>query len=345
LRINDFGKDSMNAKQQLACFILWGSLALPFASQAAGIDKIAIDGRLQSQAARREAPVTTGTMLRGAPDYQWWYGCSPTAAGMLLGYYDINGYRGEAYTNLVPDAVAEVSTFPSTEGRWDYDVQHIIASPRHVSDFYAGGYLAIGDDVPGAPTGPLDSLADFMGTSQDAYENSNGSTWFFVFEDGSKLTVADIYNYSLSSGDPAIYGASGAYGIYEFLIWAGYGDRNPLTVDYIYNQYVDSLGKAYGFGFVDYQAEINAGRAVILHLEGHSVLGYGYDSTTGELLIHDTANPGEQRMSWEGSYLGLRLNLVTVVDLTDIPGDQEPPADKDSFPWELFMPAILHSSK
>ena len=35
------------------------------------------------------------------PAYDWWYGCSPTSAGMMMGYYDRNGYGGLSYANLV----------------------------------------------------------------------------------------------------------------------------------------------------------------------------------------------------------------------------------------------------
>jgi hypothetical protein len=312
----EFRENSMKAGSGLWFLLLWVLLPITFASQAADLERLTISGHLDKRIARQQAQVTQARTPGGAPDYEWWYGCSPTAAGMLMGYYDINGYGGQTYRNLVPGAVAEISTFPSTEGSWEYNVQRIIASPRHASDFYRAGYLASGDDVLGAPTGPLDSLADFMGTSQDAYGNANGATTFWYFKDGSRLTVADLYN----TGEPGIYGNSLAYGIYEFLRWAGYGDSNPQAVDYIYNQPVDILGLPYGFSLADYLAEVNAGRVVLIHIEDHTMLGYGYDSTTGELLIHDTANPGERRMYW-GSYYGYRLLAVTVVDLSDVPGD------------------------
>jgi hypothetical protein len=223
-------------------------------------------------------------------------------------------------------------TFPSTEGTWDNTAQYIIASPRHVSDFYGGGYLASGDDVFGAPTGPLDSLADFMGTSQDAYGNVNGETAFWFATDGSRLTVADLYK----TGNPDIYESSGAYGIYEFLRWAGYGNSNPQAIDYIYNQLVDILGLPHGFSLANYRTEIAAGRVVLIHLENHTLFGYGYDPMTGELLIHDTINPGEQRMNW-GSYHGYSLIAVTVVNLSGVPGD--PPAGPEvSYP--IISPII-----
>jgi hypothetical protein len=85
-----------------------------------------------------------GGQLSNVPNYDWWYGCSPTATGMMVGYYDNKGYP-----NLVPGGLAELNSFPSTPGSWDYISQNAIASPRHVYDFYSGGYQASGDDVPG----------------------------------------------------------------------------------------------------------------------------------------------------------------------------------------------------
>lgn len=119
-----------------------------------------------------------GSMLAGAPAYQWWYGCSPTAAGMLMGYYDIKGYGGLQYGNLVTGGVAESSTFPSTAGAWSYLAQSVIASPGHVNAFYRTAFNTSGDDVPSLHAS-YDSLADFMGTSQDKYGNPNGSTGFY----------------------------------------------------------------------------------------------------------------------------------------------------------------------
>lgn len=307
----------MNARKILLFLISGLLMVFPLASQSVGLEKWTISGRLEPERVRQEAVVPNAAVASiGVPDYEWWYGCTPTAAGMLIGYYDINGYGGKTFRNLVPDAVAETTTFPSTEGVWDYTVQNSIASKRHVGDFYGGGYLASGDDLLGSPTGPLDSLADFMGTSQDAYENVNGATALWFFTDGSRTTVADLYGYD-------VYNSSGTYGIYEFLRWAGYGDINPTVVDYIYNQLVDTLGLPYGFSLSDYIAEMNAGRVVLLHIENHSMLGYGYDFMTGELLFHDTANPGENRMYWGGTYYGYRLIGVTVVNLSSVPGDEK----------------------
>ena len=323
---------AITTRRKRATFLLLCLMSLPCAGETAPFEKRVIAGRLPPLVNEGTAAVPGAAVAVAVPDYAWWYGCSPTAAGMLVAYYDIHGYRGERYDNLVPGGVAEFSTFPSFEGSWDYRVQSVIASQRHVSDFYPGGYLAFGDDLAGAPTGPLDSLADFMGTSQDASENVNGGTTFWFYTDGSRITVADVYNI----GNPDIYQSSGAVGIYEYLRWAGYGDASPQAVRYIYNQYIDALGLPYGFSLADYLAEIAAGRVVLLHLENHTMLGYGYDASTGELLVHDTASAGDHRMYWGGSYYGFPLIGVTVVDLTGIPGDP-PPATPDITPVIQYL--------
>ncbi|MDD3580184.1 MAG: PEP-CTERM sorting domain-containing protein [Desulfobacca sp.] len=250
-----------------------------------------------------------GTYLN-APDYDWWYGCSPTSAGMMMGYYDRNGYNGLCYDNLVPGGVAELSTFTSTAGTWNYLAQYAIASPEHVSDFYQGGYLASGDDVA-PPYHSFNCLADFMGTSQDSavspplktVGNKNGSTTFWYYDDGYPTTAQDIVNAGLTA-------SSGMYGLYEYLVYAGYGAIANLSTDF-YNQYIDALSLTYGFTFAQYMAEIDAGRVVLVHIEGHTMLGYGYE-TDGTMYIHDTWSEGDHTMTWGGSYSGYAQKGVTV---------------------------------
>src|SRR3989339_478683 len=78
-----------------------------------------------------------GLCLPDAGNYDMWYGCAPTAAGMMLGWYDRNGYP-----NLVPGGDAELSTF----GKPDCLVNSSIASPGHINDFFRKGYGFFKDD-------------------------------------------------------------------------------------------------------------------------------------------------------------------------------------------------------
>jgi hypothetical protein len=250
-----------------------------------------------------------GAVLSNAPAYEWWYGCSPTTAGMMMGYYDINGYGGLRYDNLVPGGTAELNTFGNSGAL----ANQIIASSGHITDFYggetpSGGYGKSGDDLP-APYHSIDSLADFMGTSQDALGNSNGSTRFYNFVDGSRL----YYNYMPFIGVDPSYGASyadlcGMYGMYEYVTQAGY------SVNTLYNQFTDNMGRTYGFSLADYQNEIDHGRVVMLQVTGHTMFGYGYDGDT--IYFHDTWDANPHTMTWGTSYAGMGLYGVTVLELT-----------------------------
>ena len=228
-----------------------------------------------------------------SPDYDWWYGCSPTAAGMMVGFYDINGYEGLTYDNLVPGGTAELSSFGDTHAI----VNNVIASDGHIEDFYTGGYGQSGDDTDSTHH-DFDSLADFMGTSQDnlgTYQdnpigNTNGGTTFWYYNDGSPLTAKDIYNKGYD-----YWNSDGMYGIIEYLAYAGYGYADAFT------QLTDNMAPTNGFSFEDYMAEIDAGRVVMLHVEGHSMYGYGYDDNN-TVLLHDTWASGKHLMTWGGSY-------------------------------------------
>lgn len=234
--------------------------------------------------------------LSGPGDYDWWHGCSPTSAGMMMGYYDLHGYG-----NMVPNADAENHTF----GSGPYAANDIIASSGHINDFYRNGYLGSGDDLAGAPTHSFNCLADFMGTSQDAYGNANGSTTFWNYTDGSRLYDWQIYGYG-----PSYYGDSGMYGLREFVEYRGYQTAT------LFNQYIyGHNGNTLGFTFDAYIAEIDAGRPVMIHVDGHSMYGYGYDAATSEVLLHDTWSLGEKRMVWGGSYSGLAHYGITAMEL------------------------------
>ena len=262
--------------------------------------------------------VSFGGVLGNAGDYKWYYGCSPTSAGMLMGYYDRNGYDGLRYDNLVPGGVAESTTFPATGP--GHLAGNAIASPGHIADFWVGYGQSGNDPLASGRTIPDDfnCLADFMGTSQDnldtdGYDNSDGGTSFWNYTDGSQLSYTAIeslgYNY---------YNTSGMYGIYEYVTYAGYDVASLYNQD-TYNGYQDGSG----FTFDDAKAEIDAGRPFLVHVVGHSMFGYGYDDPTNTLYVHDTWGEGQHSMIWDatptysgGGYSNLALQSVTVMELT-----------------------------
>jgi hypothetical protein len=91
-----------------------------------------------------EAAVVT---ISDVPAYEWYHGCGPTAAGSIIGYYDLNGY----------DSLFNASGW--NDVRLTANVQDEISSPAH-NLFY--------DDYPDetGPPPPDTSIADFFHTSE-----------------------------------------------------------------------------------------------------------------------------------------------------------------------------------
>ncbi len=112
--------------------------------------------------------------ITGVPAYIWHHGCGPTAVGMIVGYYALNGYD-----DLVDSSAASQSG----------DVNQMIASegssesPAHYEDYC----LPIDDETPSILTDKSAELAserhsdncvaDFMKTSRSAEGLRYGWSW------------------------------------------------------------------------------------------------------------------------------------------------------------------------
>lgn len=218
-----------------------------------------------------------------SPEYWWWYGCSPTAAGMLIGYYDREGYEGMEYNWLCPGGEAEAIGGTATPL-----ARAMIASSGHVADYWGTpDPLASGRSLPDG----WDCLADYMGTSQGSY--GNGSTSWYV------------------SGHDTQPG-HGLGGIVSYIESRGY---NTVYVD-TRRDYTTNNGGS--FSFANYKAEIDAGRPMILHVPGHSMYGYGYDDSDQSIYYYNTWQGwGERHDLWtETNMAGLgALNYVTRVHI------------------------------
>ena len=129
------------------------------------------------------------------------------------------------------------------------------------------------------------AIGDYMKTSQSTYENTDGSTTFYNFLNQAKpLTCTAMESYGISSAD-------GTYGRKLFYEARGY------TVTTCYNQLTDNSITG-GFSFAQYMAEIDAGRPVMLNLEGHTIVGVGYNSSTNLVYLHDTWDNSIHTMTW-----------------------------------------------
>lgn len=266
-----------------------------------------------------------GTNTLAGPSYDWWYGCSPTSAGMMIGYYDRYGYAGLSYSNLVPGGLAETTTFLASN-QWNYLVKNIIASQGYVNDFYRyadgtpdtttsgnGAYGISGDDR--TATHSFNCLADFMGTSQDLVGNVNGATTFYYFNNGARFYARDAAYYGVSNQD-------GMFGMDEYLRYAGYGTGQIANDTNFFTQHIYSPSFPLGFTFANYKAEIDAGRVVMIQVKDHSMFGFGYNDAGQLIYFYDTWDDSEHSMTWGGSYAG--LDQWGVVCFTPIGGSAVP---------------------
>ncbi len=266
-----------------------------------------------------EADSRAGTnTISDVPALTWSFGCVPTATAMMFGHYDRSGYPN-MYAGPTNGGV-----FPMTNETWGTAVINGVTlhlcplsatrngldgrtTKGHVDDYYitlnnpgpdpflVGGWT---QHAYGECTG------DYMGSNQSLLNNPDGSTTFYYNEDGSPL-------YDFKALEPEV--RDGCHGMRLFAESRGY------TVETNFSQYIYGYkGNTKGFTFTDFKNEIDAGRPVIIHLEGHSMLGYGYDDAGSTVYLHDTWDYDNHSMTWGGSYDGRKQSAVAVVRLAAI---------------------------
>jgi hypothetical protein len=157
-----------------------------------------------------------------------------------------------------------------------------------------------------------DCTGDYMKTNQYNYSNTDGATTFYNYTSGAPLYWSDMEGLGIHTLD-------GGYGVKLFYESRGY------AVSDMYNQYIlDYASPVQGFTYDQYKAEIDAGRPVMIHVEGHTMVGFGYDDTTSNLMyIHDTWDYLDHTMIWGGSYSGMQHLGVTIVQLEELPSELE----------------------
>jgi hypothetical protein len=227
---------------------------------------VILPGFESSQQLAASSGADASSSLSPPADYDWWNGCSPTAAAMLFGYWEEHGY--DAFPGNHRNLPA---TFPNTSTNPVHytDARGVIAGWAHKQAGMAKGY-----DY-GSPEGHVaDSLADFMltsdgGTSRLYNVMAHGMKTFAAWDDprtpeieSRKFQVESVFR------PGAMPGGSG---------------------DWTYE---------------DYCAEIDAGRPVHLGLKsgdsGHSVLGVGYydDGDVQDVILLTTWHSGLQQWEW-----------------------------------------------
>lgn len=280
------------------------------------------------------------------PQAEYMYGCTPTAVAMLLGFYDMYGYRGKNYSDLIAGVVAQNSR--GTDGnKYDMDAFDTVlglatASKDYVYRFYSRGDLDIitgnksgsywttsgeeeleysftsGGEGPELRTDNWNCIADYLGTGQCWRGNDNLSTSFSVMSLEEAINTNSVITYISDETTRTIdwrY-TTMIYGLYLYVRDKGYALDTKSTGIYA----VDVNNGS--FTFEDYMMEIDAGRPVLISITEHSMVGYGYNAETRE-IIFDDCYEADQRMVWGGTYYysGAYRHLETITVVRFMNGD------------------------
>ncbi|MBK7214986.1 MAG: hypothetical protein IPH88_17190 [Bacteroidales bacterium] len=261
------------------------------------------------------SPSSTAVLIDSVPAYSWSFGCSNTTAAMQAGYFDNHGYP-DLYTGISNDGMAPldntmwgtVTINGETRNQCPISASMLGLEERqsrgHVDDFWII-YRNYGPDPylvnNWSRHADEDCTGDFMGTNQSIYWNADGNTRFFMIPDGAPL-------FDYTGNEPSR--RDGCHGLRLYYESAGYEVVENFT------QLIQGMyGNSNGFTFQMFREEIDNQRPVMLQLNGHSMLGLGYDSLANIVYLHDTWDYDLHQMPWGGSYAGMAQWGVTVLRL------------------------------
>ncbi len=250
------------------------------------------------------------------PSFNWVFGSSAVSGAMIAAYYDRFGYSS-IYTGPTNDGI-----YPTTDtgfGNWvdsisdTYPENPLVASHFGVDGRQAPGsienyWVSIESHSPDpfvangwVEHGWGEAIGDYMKTSQSQFGNRDGWTRFYYNAFSTeKLTCADLE-------ESGYFYHDGNYGRKLF-----YESRGYLVKD-CYTQATDNKVVG-GFSFEDFKAEIDGGHPVMIHIAGHTMVGFGYENDF--VLVRDAwdSNPKNiYAMPWGGHYYGMELWAVSIV--------------------------------
>lgn len=261
------------------------------------------------------------------PEAEYMYGCVPTAAAMLLGYYDLYGYQGHDFSNIVEGKV-ELKARGTDGNSYDMDafdtvLGRLTASKEYVYRFHSRDGVettpqqeleyAFKDDNKTLNTDEWNCLADYFGTGQFWRGADNLVTLV------SYCTLADLYNNNYSDVRITDGTTTRMVRYNDTTMLPGldlYVQSRGYQLDYeVTGTYqVDVAGGS--FTFNDYMKEIDSGRPVLITIEEHVMIGYGYNKKTQEIIFDDCYRI-DQRMKWGGTYRysdkDRKLESITVI--------------------------------
>jgi hypothetical protein len=175
-------------------------------------------------------------ILSDVPAYTWYRGCGPTAAGMVLGYWDGRGFN-DLVSGSAASQTAAVNDMISSQGNWDDYCLPIDYSPNLLPD--------LSEDPPGDEHTD-NCVADLMKTSQSAFYNYYGWSWYSHMDDALEDYVGlvapqytadavnqtwggitwDTYRAEIDGGRPVVFlvDTDGNGSTDHFVTGIGYGD-------------------------------------------------------------------------------------------------------------------------
>ena len=293
------------------------------------------------------------------PQARYMYGCAATTTAMILGYYDLYGYRGLDFSALIEGDV-ELNPRGSDDVKYKMDdfesnLGKATATMDYVRRFYSKDSIDLintgkdtettpaeeleysfvdTEDGPAIRTDNWNCIADYLGTGQFWRGNDNLDTTChpgvmmerYLLMDNT-ITITD--EETGTQRDIAAGYNDLQYGVYLYVRNRGYSLDMKLCKAHM----VDTVGGS--FTFEDYMKEIDEGRPVYVIIEGHVMVGYGYNTETKE-IIFDSCYEADERMAWDGTYNFAKkdrtlLAIVTVglmaadndTDLAISPFDEE----------------------
>jgi len=263
----------------------------------------------QSEMVTSHMSESVGKEIGDVPILLWSYGCFPTAAAMLFGYYDRNGYpniyTGPTNGGVFPLDNSVWGSSPEDRGECPLSASHKGIDGRtingNVDDYYYSDGSWVDPFWLNWPIHTNDCIADYMTTSRFiAWSNPDGGSFW-----ANDPLGAPVYDF------PDTLKRDSAHGMRLFAESKGY------TVATNYNQLIYGYrGNGIGFTYDQYKAEIDAGYPVIIILEGHAMLGVGYTGDGSTIIVHDTYSSDlENTMTWGGVYAGHQHMGVTVFHL------------------------------
>nr|MBN2277964.1 hypothetical protein [candidate division Zixibacteria bacterium] len=218
------------------------------------------------------------------PAYIWHHGCGPTATGMVIGFWDMVGpdlIPGDASTQTaaVNAMIADDGNSPICGG----------SSLDHYQDYacpidYSPDLYTDRSETGGAHQD--NCLADHMKTSQSAYWNRYGWSWFTDISAGFLGYINQV-----------------APGL------------DPDAQDHVFTS----------FSFEDYKTEIDNLRPVVLLVDtdgdgetDHFVTGIGYDDENMLYGVRDTWDQGLHWYAWRGLGSGITWGIYGVTTFGNI---------------------------